>query len=222
MKIPAKKKSGMPVFLVILILTAGFISMIQQFFQWQYKKGTIKDYPVLIQSPKVLKVLSFNFEEIFADIIWLRCVRYIYHHHHIDNKFTYLNDFLNQIVALSPNFIDVYKLGAENLLFVADEPDKAIELLKKGIKYNPDEWVLFYKLGQCYHLGKNDKKTAKYYYTIASRIHGSPPFISTITSNFEYEEKITLYKMWERIYSTTPMKNLKKIARDKMSQISLK
>jgi len=221
MQFSSDKNSGLPILLVILFLSMGFISMTQQFIQSQYKKGTIKDYPFLMHSPKILKGLSLNFSEIIADMIWIRCVRYIYHHHHIDNKFPYLYDFINQIVTLSPYFVDAYKLGAENLAFAAGEPDKAIDLLKKGIKYNPDEWILYYKLGECYYFCKEDVKNGIHYYQIASTIPNAPAFISEILKDIKNntDQKVIIYKMWDRIYSTTPMKNLKLIANNNMMQI---
>jgi tetratricopeptide (TPR) repeat protein len=221
MNLSSKNNSGMSVLLIVIFLTMGFISITQQFIQSQYKKGMINDYPVLIHSPKILKALSLNFAEIIADIVWIRCVRYIYHHQHIDNKFPYLYDFINQIVTLSPYFVDAYKLGAENLFIVACEPDKAIELLKKGIKYNPDEWILYYKLGECYYIGKKDKMNGAYYYYAASMIPGSPSFISDILTDLSNntDDRVILYNIWKQIYNTTTMKNLKQIAKIKMLKI---
>jgi hypothetical protein len=140
----------------------------------------------------------------------------------VDNKFPHLYNYLNQIVALSPNFIDVYSLGAENLLIVAGEPDNAISLLKKGIKNNSDSWLLYYKLGQCFHLGYGDRETGIYYYRLASMIPEAPPFLSLITHEMEEgtDDIRIRYKMWEMMYKTTSMKNLRKIAKDKMIQIA--
>jgi len=217
---PRKKKSEIFFLLVIFFVSFGFMSMVQQFIQWQYKRGFIQDVPVIFRSPKLLKGISLNFNEILADIIWIRSVRYIYHHYHVDNQYPHLYDLLNQIVALSPHFIDVYRLGAENLFIVARETDKAIELLEKGIENNPDEWILYYKLGQCYHLGKNDLEKGLYYYTIASRIPGAPPFISREVADLRAltGEELIVYKMWERLYSTTRMKNLRQAAKERMSR----
>ncbi|MBU1626709.1 tetratricopeptide repeat protein [bacterium] len=213
-----KKKVASHTLLIIIFISLGFISITQQLIKRQYKKGTLRDYPILFRSPEILKGLSFNFSEIFADLIWVRCIRYIYHHYHIDNKFPYLYDFLNQIVTLSPKFIDVYRLGAENLLMAAGDTDGAIELIKKGITHNPNEWILYYKLGQCYHLGKNDQEKAIYYYHVASMIPGSPPFLSDITAKMKSQtnENEIIYEIWEDIYKTTTMKNLKLIAKEKM------
>jgi hypothetical protein len=219
-----KKSSELHILVIIVCITLGFISITQQCIQKQYKKGTLRDYPALFHSPKILKGLSLNFSEIIADMIWVRCVRYIYHHHHVDNKFPYLYDFLNQIVTLSPHFIDAYVLGSENLLMAAGDTEKAIDLLKKGVTHNPDEWILYYKLGQCYHLGKNDKEKAIYYYSVASMLPDSPPFVSFVLNKIkeQADEYHIIYKMWEDIYEETPMKNLKLIAYEKMLQTAVR
>jgi len=218
------RNSETSILVVILIVCLGFISIVQQCLQHQYKIGTIRDYPALFHSPHILKSFSFNFSDLLADMIWIRCVRYIYHHYHLDNNYPYLYDFLNQIVVLSPKFIDAYILGAENLLIVSNQPELAIKLLEDGIENNPENWLLYFKLGQCYHLGLQDMDKGYAYYRIAARYQGTPDYLFKIVDAIDSgaENNRITRRIWELIYETTTMKNLKRSAKTKMLQVAIR
>jgi tetratricopeptide (TPR) repeat protein len=198
--------------------------MIQQSINQLYKKGSIQEQFPFLKSPKILKALSFHFGDIIADMLWIRCVRYIYNHYHNDNQYIHLRDMLNQIVIMNPKFIDVYWVGAQNLLIMSKDSEGAIALLQKGIKHNPKEWLLFYNMGLCYHLGMKDQKMALYYYKLASECKDAPSFISDIILRIQKDDDDikTIYRMWEWIYYTTTMKNLKRVSKERMIHLKTK
>jgi hypothetical protein len=84
-----------------------------------------------------------GFDNLIADWVWLRAIQYYGHHRLTDAKFTFLGHILEVLTTLDHRFIHAYTFGSLLLTHDAEDPDTALELLKKGSQKNPERKDLF-------------------------------------------------------------------------------
>jgi hypothetical protein len=82
---------------------------------------------------RLMKVISFGHELTLADLVWVQSTDYVIteftsgktHIEHLYNLYDVITD-------LDPNYIDAYVMGSTFLSSVAEQPERALELLEKG------------------------------------------------------------------------------------------
>lgn len=98
-------------------------------------------------SGRFLKLSVLGYDHLAADLVWLRAIQYFGQHRLTDLKFEYLSHMLDILTTLDPKFIHAYTFGALLLTDAAREPDRAMELLKRGMEENPDRWEIPFTAG---------------------------------------------------------------------------
>ena len=120
---------------------------------------------LLLRSGRLLKKLSLGYEPLLADIYWTRVVQY-YGARARKPGATYesLWPLLDITTTLDPRLMIAYRFGA---VFLSEEPpvgpgraDLAVDLVKRGIAENPDEWRLYQDLGFLYSIHLKDYQKA--------------------------------------------------------------
>lgn len=136
--------------------------------------------------------LFFGFRKIAASLIWLEVDRYWH-----QGLLYRMVPLMRTCVALDPNFVEAYLIGAWHLAYNAtaklpDTPQHlkkwnpkynaclgeketfyylGIDFLKRGIRHNPREYKLYFDLGFAIYKNKlNDYKNAVKYLTEAVRV----------------------------------------------------
>jgi hypothetical protein len=132
---------------------------------WQpYEPAT----PVLwFQSGPLLKRISLGFNNLLADIYWIRAVVYYGSKRLTDVKtrnFDLLDPLLTFVTTLDPHFRVAYRFGA---IFLTEaypsgpgRPDRAIALLERGLGVNPNQWEYAHDIGFVYYWWLRDYKAA--------------------------------------------------------------
>ncbi len=167
------------------------------------------DNPVFLPKAELLRLISLDFEGLAADLVWIKGAIYFGSHYKKRGfRFPWMVPLLNLATDLDPLYFDVYWYGSSLLPDVQD----AIRLLKKGMKYFPDNWKLPEMVGFYYHYYLRDFKQAGKYYEIASTKPGHPPFVPSLASRFytqagDIESAIRVLK---NFYDTTKRKDLKR------------
>src|SRR4051794_33699087 len=100
---------------------------------------------IYVQSPGVIKFMSLGYTGLAASIYWTRAVQYFGEKHVLKSKrFDLLPKLLDLTVDLDPHLIPAYSFGS---IFLAQQPpegagmpDKAVQLIERGIRENPDNW----------------------------------------------------------------------------------
>jgi hypothetical protein len=120
---------------------------------------------LLLRSGWLLKKMSLGYEPLLADIYWTRVVQY-YGRRARKPGATYesLWPLLDITTTLDPKLMIAYRFGA---VFLSEEPpvgpgrtDQAVDLVKRGIAENPDEWRLYQDLGFLYSIHLKDYQKA--------------------------------------------------------------
>src|SRR5215475_518943 len=163
MNIPAKLRP-----LILLVgLIPGFVGV------WRLQRGidarraelNQEQDELVLRSGPMLRFMSLEYAPLLADLYWTRAVQYYGNNSAKDQvKLNLLWPLLDITTTLDPNLIPAYRFGS---MFLAEppprgagQPDRAIELLERGIKANPDFWRMYEDLGFVYYFNLKDYKKA--------------------------------------------------------------
>jgi len=110
---------------------------------------------------KALHVLSLGFENVVADLFWVRTVYYVGDSVSSDTGWPAAEALANLVTDVDPHFDSVYVLMASVLGGLRSDPDAAIRLLEKGAAVS-NYWRIHFLLGFQYFMEKGDyEKGAK-------------------------------------------------------------
>ena len=131
-----------------------------------------------VDSGELLKKVSLGFENVAADLYWLRTVQYFGGKRlDVTNKnYDLLEPLLWITVELDPNFKIAYTYGAtflsEPFPTGAGLPVKGIELIDRGIQEHPDYWRFYLDKGFIYFWYLQDYEKAAETFLEGSKIRG--------------------------------------------------
>lgn len=172
-----------------------------------------------LPSAKALRRLSLGYTGLLADIYWTRAVQYFGSKHvQRSTRYDLLAPLLEITTDLDPHLIVAYQDGA---LFLAQQPpwgagqpDKAVALLEKGIRNNPQYWRLYFTLGFVHYLDRHDFKAAQKAFEDGANVPGALPFMHVMAAKMaeNAEDVSTAIALWQGVYETTKDKMVKDTA----------
>lgn len=170
-----------------------------------------------IPSPKFLKRASFGYTGLMADIYWTRVVQYygrLHHEGRRDERYQLLHPLLDITTTLDPNLLPAYQFGS---IFLsqrspegAGQPDKAIEIMNRGIAANPSDWQLYYNLGFIYY-SIRDYDGAARAFGAGAEVPGANPHLKALQAAMSSQagSPETARMIWREIYETSGDKNIR-------------
>jgi hypothetical protein len=175
------------------------------------QEGTVaQEEALLLQSPAAIKEISLGYESLLADIYWTRAVQYYGERAGIEGaKFDLLWPLLNIATTLDPKLIVAYRFG---VIFLsepepggAERPDLAIELVRRGIAANPNQWQLNADLGLLYYWRLKDYANASEQYLEASKKPEAPPWLAMMAGRIAQQggSLDTSSMIWSELYQST-------------------
>ncbi|HEY1263622.1 MAG TPA: hypothetical protein VGF06_08865 [Terriglobales bacterium] len=152
------------------------------------RSGASLQEVLYITSPNALKRLSLGYNGLLADIYWTRAVQYFGHKHQArSSQYALLAPLLDITTSLDPHLVVAYEFGANFLSAKppdgAGAPEKAVQLMQKGIEANPNEWRLYYNLGFIYYWELKDYKNAAISFERGSQRPDAHPFLKVLAAN---------------------------------------
>jgi len=174
---------------------------------------------LLLQSGSLLKKLSLGYEPLLADIYWTRVVQY-YGARARKQGATYesLWSLLDITTTLDPKLMIAYRFGA---VFLAERPpggpgeaELAVELVKRGIAENPDEWRLYQDLGFLYSIHLKDYKKAAEAYLEGSKNPNAQVWMKVMAARVAEtgNDLETSRLIWTGVYSSTNDQQVRRTA----------
>ena len=177
-----------------------------------------------LPSGKYLKVVVLGFDNLVADILWLRGIQYFGGHFMGDKNYAMLERIFEVITTLEPSFIDVYRFASMALGEEAQKYQATTALLWKGVDRNPTRWEIPYDLGFFLLYTVKDYDQALKAYSVATARPGCPDFVQRIIP-YIYSEagrtEIALAR-WKEIYETAKDDMTREIADRNIKLIYLK
>jgi hypothetical protein len=151
--------------------------------------ATVEEALLYVRSPEAIKRLALSYDSLAADIYWIRAIQHYgstKRSSDQDKSYHLLYPLLDLTTSLDPLFDAAYQFGA---IFLSEpfpggpgRPDQAVALLQKGIKANPDNWWLDHSMGFVYYWWYQDFKTAAYWFDLASKRPGAPPWMAPLAA----------------------------------------
>jgi hypothetical protein len=174
---------------------------------------------LLLRSGALLKKLSLGYEPLLADIYWTRVVQY-YGVRARKPGATYeqLWPLLDITTTLDPKLMIAYRFGA---VFLSEwlpggpgEADLAVQLVKRGIAENPDEWRLYQDLGFLYSIHLKDYQKASEAYLEGSKNPNAQVWMKVMAARVAEtgNELETSRLIWTGVYSSTKDEQIRRTA----------
>src|SRR5215469_5680561 len=173
------------------------------------RQATLEEV-LYVPSGKVLKRMSLGYSGLLADIYWTRTVQYFgsrLHEH--ATRYDLLAPLLEITTDLDPHLIVAYQAGSIFLSqggMGAGQPDKAVALLEKGIRENPEYWRLYFTLGFVHFIDRKDYKAAQEAFDRGSRVPGTLPWMKVMAAQMaeRRSDLSTAIILWKGIYDGQP------------------
>jgi hypothetical protein len=169
-----------------------------------------------LPSGKVLKALSLGHNGLLADVYWMRAVQY-YGGRRLRNekRFDLLEPLLQISTTLDPQLMHAYRFGSVFLSepepIGANQPHKAIELLRRGLEHNPEEWQLHRDIGFTYYWYLRDYKSAAKAFLEGSKYPKSAKWMKTFAAELLAKggSRDSARFLWQEVYNASENQQMK-------------
>jgi hypothetical protein len=165
-----------------LVLLALFVAvyLLQSRIDLHFGEYRATEEILYVEDGDLLKKLTMGFENLAADLYWLRTVQYFGGKRlSVTNKnYDLLEPLLWITVKLDPNFKIAYTYGStflsEPFPMGAGLPLKGVTLIDEGIRTHPDYWRFYLDKGFIYFWYLQDYQKAAEIFLQGSKIEGAP------------------------------------------------
>lgn len=193
---------------------------------WQpYQPAT----PVLwFQSGPLLKRISLGFNNVLADIYWMRAVVYYGSMRLADVKtrnFDLLDPLLTFVTTLDPHFRVAYRFGA---IFLTEaypsgpgRPDRAIALLERGLGVNPSQWEYMHDIGFVHYWWLRDYQAAGRWFEQAGKLPGAATWLPALaaTTLAHGGDRQSSRLLWRQLLETSEGDWIRRTAQQRLAQL---
>jgi hypothetical protein len=182
---------------------------------------------LLLSSPSAIEKLSLGYDSLLADVYWTRAVQYYGWRVETESlDFHLLWPLLDITTTLDPKLIVAYRFGAIFLsepVAGANRTDLAIQLVKRGIEANPDNWHLNGDLGFLYYWRMKDYPDAAAAYLDGSKKPNAPAWLRLMAARVSaMGGSIDTSRMiWSEIYESTEDPHVRKKAAEELEALKV-
>jgi len=214
-------------FRISLMLSCLSIYWIQSAIDQSFRLQDSSTEVLFLPSANVIKKLSLGYNGLLADIYWMRAVQY-YGAKRLSNEpsFPLLSPLIDIATTLDPQLVHAYRFGSiflsEREPIGANEPERAIELLKKGIENNPAEWQLYRDVGFVYYWFLHDYAKAAKFFLEGSKNPKSAIWMKTFAAQLLAKggSRDTARFLWQEVFQSSENQRMKENAREHLEQLT--
>jgi hypothetical protein len=141
-----------------------------------------------IESGPVAERMALGFDNLAADLYWIRAVVYYGGQRRSTETPSYelLHPLLDLVTTLDPRFRVAYRFGA---IFLTEgypsgpgRPDLAIGLLQKGLRFDPERWEYLHDVGFVRYWALRDYRGAAREFERAAALPGAPAWLKPLAA----------------------------------------
>ena len=180
-----------------------------------------------MRSPTLMRTVALGFDPLVADLYWMRAVVYFGGERRQAAGSTYelLYPLLELTTKLDPRFKVAYRFGA---IFLSErppggpgQPDKAIELLRRGLEVDPSRWEYAHDIGFVHYWALADYKAAADWFLQASRIPGAPNWLEPLaaTTLAGGGDRASSRRLWSELRDRTDQDWIRTNADHRLAQL---
>ena len=215
------RRGAAPILLVLYLFAAAAGTMALKVATDRIPRARVPGSSIIyLPSGKYLKVATFGYNLLAADLIYLWSIQY-YSNYEIKDRFAYLERIFTIISELDPRYTDPYEVGALIAVAEAQDPELALKILDMGLAKNPEQWVFPFEAGHIAQMTLKDFERAQRYYEKCLAIPGAPVFVSRLRANamFKRGDLQTAWQTWLEIYDTATDDEVRKVASNHLYQV---
>ena len=208
--------------LLCAVLLLGFTGVwwLQHGIDAQLNTTRQEQDDLTLRSGALVKALSLEYAPLAADLYWTRVVQYYGGKRgNQQANLELLWPLLDVTTTLDPNLIVAYRFGG---MFLSDspprgagKPEQGIELLRRGIRNNPEYWRFYEDLGFIYYFDLADYPKAAEVFLEGSKRPGAMIWMKTFAARISEkgESPETSMMLWSEIYNSTNEPSIKENAK---------
>lgn len=168
-----------------------------------------------------VRPLTCGFNELAADMVWLRALQYYGEHRVSDRRYPHLETLFRTLTDLDPRFVNAYIFGALTLAEDEHQLEKGLALLRRGMADNPESWWLVFEYGFLQSIHGDDPERAGYWLARAARMNDSPEWVRRLAAHATAEagDRDTAVALWLEVYHNSENDEVRRIARDYLSRL---
>ncbi len=174
-----------------------------------------------LPSGKLVEQTSLGYRELAADLVWFQAVQYFGGYAKSQHSLEYFNGLIDIVTDLDPHFIFPYVFGAIVMSQDLGDLPRGVEVLKKGMRANPERWELPFEIGFLYYISTADTEAAAHYFALASRLPGGGDrarrFAAFVMSRGGHTE--TSIRMWQELAESTDQPYMRDMAQRYIEQL---
>lgn len=202
---------GLGLALAIVVLLGGALAA-QVARDNRYAAWEAESSLLYVRSGAVLTRLGLAFDDLLADLYWIRAVQH-YGSTKIadeaDRTYDLLYPFLDFTTTLDPRFNIAYRFGA---IFLTEaypdgpgRPEQAIALLEKGVAAMPEKWQYVMDIGFIHYWWLHDYEAAAEWFRIASEVEGAPWWLEPLaaTTLAQGGQRGGSRLLWQQLFETS-------------------
>jgi hypothetical protein len=167
-----------------------------------------QDEVLYLWTGRQVKRLVPGFEQLAADVYWLRTVQYFGGERAFaaDKRFELLYPLIEITNTLDPRMEIAYRYGAVFLAeprpIGAGRPDLGIAVLERGVRNNRASWRLYQELGFFHFVYRKDARRAAEVLVEASKIPGAAYWVKNLAAELLLKggERDIARRMWREMY----------------------
>ncbi len=173
-------------FVIFIITILFFVHIAQILYDDNNPPKTIAEDLKYLPSGKFLKGIALSYDEILADLLWIKAIGYFSTHYTEDKDYKWLPHIIDITTSLDPYYSDPYEFGGVVFAEVLGDPQASTAILKKGMenvpKHNKRYWYLPFFTAFNYMYYDGDYKKAARYLEIASSFPQRPDYLPLLVS----------------------------------------
>ena len=172
--------------LVAIVLLFFLLHSLQRGYnKFSTPSSPAEDFKYL-PSGTFLKGAALSFDEMLADLLWIKAIGYFGGHARTDRNFQWLGRLLVVTTTLDPYFDDPYEFGGIVLAAELNDISGSTELLKKGManvpKHHKRYWYLPFFTAFNYMYYKGNYEQAAHYLEIAASFPQRPAYLPLLVA----------------------------------------
>lgn len=193
---------------LLLVLLVPAVPASQRFIDRRAGEFRAQEEVLYLWSGKHVKRLFPGFEDVAADVYWLRTVQYFGGQRVFagGKRFDLLRPLIEITTALDPRLEMAYRYGAvflsEPSPVGAGRPREGIEVLEAGVRNLPGSWRLRQDLGFFEFVYVHDPERAAAVLNEAAGLAGAPFWLRTLAADLLVKggDRAAARRMWKEMY----------------------
>jgi hypothetical protein len=185
---------------VVLALACGLTAVSGARLERTLSGRSAEQTLLYLPSGEHLGIVSLGHAPLVADLVSLWAIQY-YSNYEREDRHRYVEHVFDRVITeLDPHYVDAYWLGALILIVEVGELESGLRLLDKGIRNNPESWILPYLAAwECYHARR--LPCAASYFERAAGVPGAPTVVRRMRAGVQQKmgDVAGSLRQWEAI-----------------------